>query len=168
MDKIILLLLKTKLNFFMKKSLALLALLLTISIYSQKKYILKTLNNWKRQLTTALMKILKNTTRTTYFIGDKQNWWIFKFQKRILMGSISWFKMVPKELFSILENGNSNHILWKQSRSKSENYKNGEFIDENVLIKELKLFSLFGKTTISWNKLSFIMEKQVPNSAKDE
>jgi antitoxin component YwqK of YwqJK toxin-antitoxin module len=125
----------------MKKSLALLALLLSISIYSQKKIYytedFKELRSTEGATYYSTYEDTKEgTTRTTYFIdGTKRNYDEFSnFKKRIKDGvSITWYKNGNKEKELIYKHGKidgiSNLYYENIQIKRSENYKNGEFID---------------------------------------
>ena len=125
----------------MKKSLALLALLLSISIYSQKKIYytedFKELSTAEGATYYSTYEDTKEgTTRTTYFIdGTMRNKDQFSnFKKRILNGtSQSWFKSGAKGSVFQYSKGKLEGIqttYYENSQVKRlENYKNGEFID---------------------------------------
>jgi hypothetical protein len=76
LKKIILLLLKTKLNFFHEKIVCF--AINNFYLLAKKHVLYKNYAHWRIQTYEV-----KNTTRTTYFIDGNKTWWIFKFQKRI-------------------------------------------------------------------------------------
>ncbi|MEZ7504517.1 energy transducer TonB [Flavobacterium sp. Arc2] len=125
----------------MKKSLALLVLLLSVSFYGQKKIYytedFKELRSTEGATYYSIYEDTKEgTTRTTYFIdGTKRNYDEFSnLKKRIKDGnSITWFKNGNKEKELIYKKGKIDgvsNLYYENSQIKrSENYKNGEFID---------------------------------------
>lgn len=125
----------------MKKSLALLALLLSISIYSQKKIYytedFKELRSTEGATYYSTYEDTKEgTNRITYYIdGSMRNKDQFSnFKKRILNGtSQSWFKSGAKGSVFQYSKGKLEGIqttYYENSQVKRlENYKNGEFID---------------------------------------
>tara|TARA_R110000868_G_scaffold57476_7_gene177442 strand:+ start:936 stop:1634 length:699 start_codon:yes stop_codon:yes gene_type:complete len=125
----------------MKKLVLLFVLLFSLPFYGQKK-VYYTLEF--KELPTAegatyfstYEDTKEGTSRTTYFIdGTKRNYDQFSnFKKRILNGtSESWYKSGAKELTSFFVKGKQEGELtryYENSQIKrTENYKNGEFID---------------------------------------
>jgi protein TonB len=125
----------------MKNTLVLFVLLFSVHFYSQKKvYYTEDFKELRSAegatYYSAYEDTKEGTTRTTYFIdGTKRNHDQFSnFKKRILNGtSESYYKSGNKELTSFFVKGKQQGELARYYENgqikRTENYKNGEFID---------------------------------------
>lgn len=125
----------------MKKLLALFVLLFSVNFYSQKKvYYTENFKELRTAEAATYYSIYEDskegTTRTTYFIdGTKRNYDQFSNLKKSIKDgvSITWYKNGNKEKESFYVDGKmdglSNLYHENSQLKRTENYKNGEFID---------------------------------------
>lgn len=125
----------------MKKLLVLFVLLFSVNLYSQKKvYYTENFKELRTAEGATYYSIYQDskegTTRTTYFIdGTKRNYDQFSnLKKRIKNGASStWYKNGNKEKESFYLDGKMDglsNLYYENSQLKrTENYKNGEFIN---------------------------------------